>query len=262
MDYAKVSPTKLSPFYGRLALYKYSGWIGDKMRQDQHYEEIVRQAQNADDTVRRELVDQLVAQFTDAAYQWALLVLEDEEKASDALQEAWIAAFLHIDQLRESKAFPAWFRQLVLNSCYHTIRDEKPALPIPDQLPADSEPDPGDEIESLDRSERVRDAVLALPEHERVVTELYYFDDYPQQEIAEVLSVPLTTVKKRLQYARQRLKGMIQPDIVSALPMGQLQVSPYQLALYGGCTGSAVYKFYEEESVLIQQETVWEGLAW
>ncbi|MEP7285170.1 MAG: sigma-70 family RNA polymerase sigma factor [Chloroflexota bacterium] len=200
------------------------------MQQDQQYEDLVRQAQAASEEVRRQLVDKLVMQFTDAAYRWALVILEDEDKASDALQEAWLNAFLHLDQLQESAAFPAWFRQLVQNSCYRVIRDEKPALPLEDQLPLDSAPheDLIEAVESKERSEYIRDALSGLPEHERIVTELYYFADYPQQEIAEVLSVPLTTVKKRLQYARRHLKGIIQPDIVSQLA-----------ALNGGCTAAA-----------------------
>ena len=200
------------------------------MQPQQHYHDLVRQAQQADDEVRRQLIGELVAQFTDAAFHWALLILQDEELASDALQEAWLNAFLHLDQLRESVAFPAWFRQLVLSSCYRALRDEKPTLPLEEQLPPEtiSQPDVVEEVEGKERSEHIRDALLGLPEHERIVTELYYFADYPQQEIAEVLAIPLTTVKKRLQYAREHLRGLIQPETIAQLS-----------ALNGGCTAAA-----------------------
>ena len=52
-------------------------------------------------------------------------------------------------------------------------------------------------------------AVQALPEKEQVVTKLFYLNGYSQKEIARLLELPLTTVKKRLQYARQNLRGLL-----------------------------------------------------
>lgn len=190
------------------------------MNLPQSYDELVLQAQQADDPERRQLLDQLIRQFAEAAYRWALVVLEDENAARDAVQEAWLNAYLHLDQLKEGTAFPAWLRQIVLTSSYHAIRREKPSLPLTEQASEQATTaDPTEEAEYRERQERIRQAVLALPEHERIVIELFYFADYPQQEIAEVLSVPVTTVKKRLQYARERLKSLIQPDIVAQLPL-------------------------------------------
>jgi RNA polymerase sigma factor (sigma-70 family) len=193
------------------------------------YDDLIRRVREAPEAERRQLLDELVSQFAGAAYRWALLVLEDENAACDAVQDAWLSAYLHLDQLRESAAFPAWFRQIVIASSHHAIRGEKPSIPLTEDAAEPTTPDPTEEIEHRERRERVREAVQALPEHERVVTELFYFADYPQQQIAEVLALPLTTVKKRLQYARERLRGMIQPDILASLdalkPNGLLERS-------------------------------------
>jgi hypothetical protein len=56
-----------------------------------------------------------------------------------------------------------------------------------------------------------------LPEGERAVTELFYIVGYSQQEVAERLGLPLTTVKKRLQYARERLKETMSEQVVAML---------------------------------------------
>ena len=52
-------------------------------------------------------------------------------------------------------------------------------------------------------------AVQALPENEQIVTKLFYLNGYSQKEIARLLELPLTTVKKRLQYARRNLRGIL-----------------------------------------------------
>lgn len=57
-----------------------------------------------------------------------------------------------------------------------------------------------------ERQIRVDAAIRALPEHERMVTALFYVSDYSQNEIAAFLEVPVTTVKKRLFDARKKLR--------------------------------------------------------
>ena len=203
------------------------------MQGDQSFDDLVRQAQRATEDERRQLLDQLVTQFAAAAFRWAVMILEDETAAYDALQDAWLSAYLHLDQLRESVAFPAWFRQIVLTSCYHALRRGRQNVNMPESTTEEavSDADPIAEVEDKERLEHIREAVLALPEREREVTELFYFADYPQHEIAEVLGIPLTTVKKRLQYAREHLRELIKPETVAQLN-GDL------LALKGGSTGA------------------------
>ncbi len=72
-------------------------------------------------------------------------------------------------------------------------------------------PDPAGDLERRQVQERVRAAIDQLPEAQRRVTELYYLSEYSQREIASALDVPLPRVKKRLQYARERLKERFVP---------------------------------------------------
>jgi RNA polymerase sigma factor (sigma-70 family) len=232
------------------------------------FDALVRQAQQASPDERREILDQLINQFAEAAFRWAVMVLEDTNAASDALQDAWLNAYLHLDQLREGTAFPAWLRQIVLSTCYHAIRHEKRDRTLMDdpseELPSTS--DPVHEVEQQERLDHIREAILALPERERVVTKLYYFDGYPQQEIAEVLAVPVTTVKKRLQYARERLKGLIHTDIVSRhsyVAIGDatldLTVDIDDFAFNGGCTAAAFG--YPAHIATVATEIEWSSVS-
>ena len=192
------------------------------MVNEQSHEHLDRMALAVDDSTRQQLVECLVTQFAEAAFRWALTVLGDEEAAYDAVQDAWLNAYLHLDQLRESAAFPAWFRKIVLTACFHARRHDRTTNPLPDESDPEAatpQTDPTSEIEQQERREHIRKAIRALPEAERLVTELFYFAEIPQAEIAEVLAVPVTTVKKRLQYARRHLKGLIRPEFVSWLDL-------------------------------------------
>lgn len=171
----------------------------------QDYETLVQQAQDTGNEQREEAFGELIAAFEDRAQAWAYDVLGDAHQAQDVAQEAFLTAYQKIDQLRDPAAFPAWLKRIVLTHSHRVTRRKSPSLlPLDDD--AAPQPDPAADAEERDLEEQVSRAVRALPEHERVVTELFYITGYSQQEIAERLEVPLTTVKKRLQYAREHLR--------------------------------------------------------
>jgi len=197
------------------------------------YDQLVQRAQQAPDQERQAIFDELIVRFEQAGLKWAYELLHEREAAEDALQEASLTAFLHLDQLQDAKAFPSWFRQIVVHTCHRMMRRERTQFPLTADL--DRLPDPHDghdDIENEEQRESVNEAVLRLPERERVVTQLFYFDDLSQDEIAVTLDVPITTVKKRLQYARERLRGLIDKDIIAMLP-------GYLYAINVGCTAEA-----------------------
>lgn len=168
-------------------------------------------AQGKDLSQRQEAFAELVGRFQDVAYSWACHTLGDWHLAQDAVQEAFVVAYQKLDQLREPKAFPGWLRQIVFSQCHRiTRRKQLPTSSIDAtvNLPS-TDPDPAVTVEDMELRDKVLAAIQALPERERVVTKLFYFNGYSQKEIARLLEVPVTTVKKRLQYARTNLKGIL-----------------------------------------------------
>ncbi|MCL4868745.1 MAG: sigma-70 family RNA polymerase sigma factor [Anaerolineae bacterium] len=158
---------------------------------------------------RHEAFAELVSRFQGMALQIAYNVLGDLVMAQDAVQEAFVAAFHQLDHLREPKAFPGWFKQIVWTQAHRLVRGkEVEEIPLLIDLPA-REMDPAAAAEARDLKQNILAAIQALPEHEQEVTRLFYLNGYSQREIAQLLHLPLTTVKKRLQYARQRLEQLL-----------------------------------------------------
>jgi RNA polymerase sigma factor (sigma-70 family) len=179
------------------------------------YEELVERIQNSEGDERQEAFEALVAQFSFAAQSWAYQTLGDFHTAQDVVQEALITAYEKLDELRDPAAFPGWLRRIVWTHCSRRVRQSYEVIPLADSSPAAD--DPATDAEQRILNDRVRRAVQALPEHERIVTELFYLNDYSIQEIAERLHVPLTTVKKRLQYAREHLREIMPPQTMSSM---------------------------------------------
>jgi RNA polymerase sigma factor (sigma-70 family) len=180
----------------------------------QPYESLVQAAQKGD----LPAFDELVMRFRDAAREWAFQSLGDSHLAEDAAQEAFLIAYHQLDQLRDPKAFPSWLKRIVISQCHRITRRATPVSPLDDEAAVHEDGrDPAAEAESRELEATLRKAVEGLPAGERAVTEMFYIVGYSQQEIAEQLQLPLTTVKKRLQYARERLKESMTAQFVAML---------------------------------------------
>lgn len=191
------------------------------------YEQLVFIVQQSEGEAAEEAFAGLIDRFWNSAVSWAYAYLGDLDHAQDAAQDAFISAYRHLDALREPRAFPSWLRRLVITQAMRTVRDRTQTTQTLDDETAMSEmDDPAHVVETATRRNGVREAVRALPDHERSVTELFYLDGYSQQEIAEALALPLTTVKKRLQYARERLRGS--PQLIDQIvnQVGAFSVVP------------------------------------
>jgi RNA polymerase sigma factor (sigma-70 family) len=155
-----------------------------------------------------EAFGQVVVRFQDLAYAVAYTVVGDTHLAQDAAQEAFIEAFLCLPSLREPAAFPGWFRRIVLKRGDRLIRGKAPALVSIDAAAglASAQPDPASLAEARELQARVQAAIAGLAEQDRQVVLLFYMAAHSHAEIAALLDVPVSTVKKRLFDARKRLR--------------------------------------------------------
>ena len=176
--------------------------------------ELVEAAQSGDG----EAFDALIQRFQQMAYATAYRYMGDHHRVQDVVQEAALEAFVHLQELREPTAFPGWFRQIVFRQCTRVLRQATvPCISleaVSDALLAESTPE--DQAVQGEVRACVRSAVASLPQHERLVTVLFYGYRYSYSEVSSFLKIPLTTVKKRLYSARQKLKVQLQSALHDA----------------------------------------------
>jgi RNA polymerase sigma factor (sigma-70 family) len=180
-------------------------------------EAVIEQARDktATRSQRHRAFGNLVIRFEAAAYRWAVDRLQEPMLAQDVVQESFVIAYQKLHMLKESKAFAGWLRQIVISQCGRQLRGQKTAvesIEATDDLANglfSSPSSPEHFLEKLEMEQRVMAAIHRLPVHEREVTDLFYLWGYSQNEIAKILEIPVTTVKKRLQYARRNLKGIL-----------------------------------------------------
>lgn len=142
------------------------------------------------------------------AFGLALSSLGDVDDAKDAVQEAFVTAWLRLGQLRDPSAFDGWLKTIVVRQCARQRRGRMERVKAGD-LPGSVAPDTG----GVDYQALVGSALAGLPEGEREVTLLYYFLGHSQADIARFLRLKPGTVSKRLHSARLRIRRGLPPSV-------------------------------------------------
>lgn len=124
--------------------------------------------------------------------------------AEDVLQEIWLTAYQKLDQLRDETAFKPWLLSIARNACNEYFRRQAKVLEVPLEEVPESKLSYGRMGVTLE--DTVEDVLARLPDKEKQLLYLCYWQQMPQADIAKRLDVPLGTVKSRLHTARQKFK--------------------------------------------------------
>jgi RNA polymerase sigma-70 factor, ECF subfamily len=157
--------------------------------------------------------DELHGRYARAVLGLALRRLGDRGRAEDATQDAFVAIWRSARTYDPTRGKGApWLYAVARNA----ITDGLRRTPEPVAEPRDGpgrEPDPADEAEASWTAWRVHRALEVLPEHERPVIELAYWNGLSQSEIARKLAIPLGTVKTRTRSALARLADALDGEL-------------------------------------------------
>ena len=168
--------------------------------------DLIRRLQAGDDDAMRELY----ARFGQRLYAYALRLTNDPATAEDVTQSSLIAVWRGAGSFRGEGRIIAWLLGIVHHTAMKAIRsapayaDQAAEESIPDHQPSLEEQAEGREMKRL-----VRDGLTSLSLEHRTVLELVFYQGLSLNETAEVLDCPLGTVKSRLSYARQHLRGVL-----------------------------------------------------
>jgi RNA polymerase sigma-70 factor (ECF subfamily) len=139
-------------------------------------------------------------------YGAAKLILRDQDRAQDAVQEALVLAWKHVRALRDPEAWDAWLYRLTVRACYRLARTAKRRDVIELHVEADIEPASHDFTDPLVERDRLGRELGRLPVDQRAVMVLHFYLDLPLTEAASVLDIPVGTAKSRLHRGLETLR--------------------------------------------------------
>lgn len=169
-----------------------------------------------------EAFNQLVLLHQDRVYSTAVYLLNSEDSAEDALQNALIQAFHNISYFRGG-SFRAWLLRILKNVCYDELRRQKrhsllPLEPLVDgegefESPSwliDHSQNPPRQAEGAELASAIQTSLQTLPPEYRLALILVDIDGMDYGEAAATMGVPMGTVKSRLARARDKMRSKLQ----------------------------------------------------
>lgn len=146
-------------------------------------------------------------------YRTAFAITRDERVAEDVVQECFIRLYTYAASVDPGRPLRPWLYRVTVNLSYDWS-SQRHVRPLDDILEwisglAGSFPAPDRRAEEQETTRMVREVVAELPPLHRAVVVLFYMENLSLEEIANVLDLPVGTVKSRLHYARGRLREML-----------------------------------------------------
>ena len=138
-------------------------------------------------------------------------ILRDTDLAEDATQQALLAIWQDLPQLRDPARFEAWSYRLLVRACYAEGRRTRRWSPNLRLLP-DHEPGVGEGLSSVVDRDQLERGFRRLSIDHRAVVVLHHYLDLPLDEVAEALGVPAGTVRSRLHHAMRGLRAALEAD--------------------------------------------------
>ncbi len=164
----------------------------------------------------RDAFASLLARYQNRLYRYLLRWVHEPATAEDLFQQTWMRVIERIRGFDAGRNFDPWLFAVARNLVIDYLRRRRPSsleepladdVPLSDCLSADV-PGPLEQALRCERAELVQKALESQPPIYREILSLRFEEEMKLEEIAEVLSIPLGTVKSRLARALERMRAV------------------------------------------------------
>jgi RNA polymerase sigma-70 factor (ECF subfamily) len=161
---------------------------------------------------------ELVSRYQDRLYNTVFRLVDNAEDAQDVVQDAFLNAYQALDHFKGDAQFFTWLYRIAVNTAISLRRKRRLTLRIqrnPDEAGHEPTDDsefsrPGQALERLEQERWIQQALNRLSPEHRAVLILKDLEDHKYETIAEILNVPIGTIRSRLHRARLELRSLLE----------------------------------------------------
>jgi RNA polymerase sigma-70 factor (ECF subfamily) len=151
----------------------------------------------------------LIEPRTERAVRSARAILGNDAEAREAVQEAFVSTWVNLPKLRDVRRFDAWLNRVLINQCRDALRRRRRSREIILDATDAVVEDPT--TASLDTA-AVLGAFDRISVEDRHILVLHHLHDFPLEEVARQLQIPVGTAKSRLWSARRSLERALEAE--------------------------------------------------
>ncbi len=155
----------------------------------------------------------LVSRYKDLAFAIAIRILENEQDAEEAVQDAFVQAYRKIKSFKGESRFSTWLYRIVVNHSLNRAKKRKRVVAWSDLELAEGQFEAietsSSRLTSQDQTKYINLALGKVAPEDRILLTLYYLEDQPIGEIAEITGISKENTKMKLHRARRKMYGVL-----------------------------------------------------
>jgi len=164
---------------------------------------------------------ELVCRYQDRLFNTVYRLLDNAEDAQDVVQEAFLSAYQSLDSFKGDSQFFTWLYRIAINTAISLKRKRRVAISISagwedgraaEPVDVSACGQPGHALEKAEEERRIRSALNRLSAEHRAVLIMKDMEGQKYETMAEVLQVPIGTIRSRLHRARVELRELLQQE--------------------------------------------------
>ena len=162
----------------------------------------------------------LIERFQEPLYWHIRRMLTCHEDAEDVLQETFLRAYRHLGSFKGDSKLSTWLYKIATNEVLRFIEKHKQTMVALDDLErqyAYEVQDSGSDDDTAEQLVWLQKAIRHLPEKQRLVFNLRYYDELEYAEISEIHNTQVETLKTNFHYAKENIKKYIQKNYYERL---------------------------------------------
>jgi RNA polymerase sigma-70 factor (ECF subfamily) len=169
---------------------------------------LVQRAQQGD----RQAQQELYKLYAGAMFNICRRMMGHHDPAQDVLQDAFVEVFTKLHTLRNPDLFGAWIKRLVVNQCIGALKKQRRLQGLQEdfELPDPSHREQEDAEWASHEAQRILWAIDQISDGCKAILNLYLFEGYDHQEIAEILSITESTSKAQYSKAKKKVRQVLE----------------------------------------------------
>lgn len=177
--------------------------------------ETLRQLRSGDPDLQKKAFEQIVTYYSEKLYWQIRKMVLSHDDANDLLQNTFIKAWMSIDLFRGEAKLSTWLYKIAVNESITFLNRQRAQnqVSIDDQEAFLIEKLESDEYFDSDEIQlKLQKAILSLPEKQRVVFNLRYYDEMPYEEMSEIMGTSVGALKASYHHAAKKVEEFLNKD--------------------------------------------------
>jgi len=184
-------------------MYNYKAMLDLSKLSDEEVVEITR-------TKNKEAYSEIIKRYQGKLMRYAKYLVNDNERASDVVQDAFIKAYINLNSFDTKRKFSSWIYRIVHNEAVNLINKYKKEKPLFENIDFDSGINIEEEYTQNEVRKMVKNCLEEMSLLYREPLSLYYLEEKSYKEISDILRIPIGTVGIRINRAKLIMRQICQ----------------------------------------------------